>query len=294
VPHLDQPDRLALLLDSLHAQDFDMSRAEVIVVDNGSRVLPRDVVGRFPAVLLVEERAPGPGPARNRGVLHARAPLLAFTDADCVVARDWLSAILARFAGDPGLAIIGGAIRVFPRSAERPTMAEAYECVFGFLQRDYIARQGFSVTANLAVRRAVFEAVGPFAGISLAEDMDWGQRATRLGHATRYAPEVVVDHPARRHLAELYTKWDRNVNHHYAVFAQGTAGKVRWGLKTLAMGISPLGEIPRILRTDRLKGPGPRWRAFCGLAAVRAYRARRMLGVMLRPPRGAAGMQWNR
>ena len=73
-PHLNQPELLRTLLASLHAQDFDMGRAEVIVVDNGSRVPPRDVVADFPGVRLVEERTPGPGPARNRGVaLSARA-----------------------------------------------------------------------------------------------------------------------------------------------------------------------------------------------------------------------------
>lgn len=293
VPHLNQPDHLTALLISLYAQDFDMSRAEVIVVDNGSRSFPSDIVSRFPAVLLAREAMPGPGPARNRGVAQARAPLFAFTDADCVVARDWLSTILAHFAHDPGLAIFGGDIRVFPRYADRPTVAEAYECIYGFPQRDYIAFQGFSVTANLAVRRTAFDAIGPFAGIRIAEDTDWGQRAARLGYITRYAPDVVVHHPARHNLAELYAKWDRNVSHHYAAFAQGPVGKLRWGMTALVIGVSPLGEIPRILRTHRLDGPGARWRAFCGLVVVRAYRARKMVEIMLRPERRVVRTPWN-
>jgi glycosyltransferase involved in cell wall biosynthesis len=292
VPHLNQPEHLARLLASLHAQAFDMGRAEVIVVDNGSRRLPREVVAGFPGVRLAEETVPGPGPTRNRGVALARGALLAFTDADCQVARDWLPAILARFA-DPGLAILGGDIRIFPAETGRPTMAEAYECVYGFPQRQYITRQGFSVTANLVTRRAVFEAVGPFAGIEIAEDTDWGQRAAGLGHVTVYAPEVVVHHPARRSLAELYTKWDRNIGHHYEAFARGPAGKAKWAAKTLAMGLSPVAEIPRILRSDRIAGAGPRLRAFAGLAAVRGYRARKMLAVMLTGAR-TERVQWNR
>ena len=71
-----------------------MGRAEVIVVDNGSRVLPEAVVAAYPAVRLVAEPTPGPGPARNRGAALARAPLLVFADADCKV-----GARLA--AGDP-------------------------------------------------------------------------------------------------------------------------------------------------------------------------------------------------
>ncbi|CAN5747000.1 hypothetical protein BH23PSE1_BH23PSE1_18370 [soil metagenome] len=294
VPHLNQPDFLAGLLASLHAQDFDMARAEVIVVDNGSRALPRAQVARHPNITLVEEAVPGPGPTRNRGAALARAPLLAFTDADCRVAPDWLARILARFAADPGLAILGGDIRIYPASPGRQTVAEAYECLYAFPQKDYIARQSFSVTANLATRRAVFDAVGPFAGIEIAEDTDWGQRAARAGYRTVYAPDIVVHHPARRSMAELYAKWDRNVSHHYAAFAGGAAGKLRWGAKTLAMGLSPVLEIPRILRSDRVAGLRPRLQAFCGLAAVRAYRARKMAAVMLRPGTAAAKVQWNR
>ena len=61
-PHLNQPEHLAAFLASLYAQDFDMRRAEVIIVDNGSRTLPEAVVAPYPAVRLVSEAAPGPGP----------------------------------------------------------------------------------------------------------------------------------------------------------------------------------------------------------------------------------------
>ena len=292
VPHLNQPDYLAAFLKSLYDQ-FDMGGVEVIVVDNGSRTLPRDVVAPYPGVRLAEEATPGPGPARNRGVALSRAGLIAFTDADVLLAPDWLPKLLARFA-DPSVAIIGGDIRIFAADPARPTVAEAYECVYAFPQADYIARQGFSVSANLATRRSVFEAVGPFAGIEIAEDTDWGQRAARLGHVTVYAPEVVVYHPARRTMAELYAKWDRNVSHHYQAFARGLPGKAKWLVKAGALAVSPLLNIPRIATSDRLTGARSRWRAFRGLASLRLYRARKMLSVMLRPGTRTASTQWNR
>ena len=100
------------------------------------------------------------------------------------MARDWLPTILARFAADPGLQVLGGDIRMLTEVPGDPTQAEAYECVYAYRQRDYIERQGFSVTANLAFRREVFDRVGPFAGIAVAEDMDWGHRATAMGIRT--------------------------------------------------------------------------------------------------------------
>jgi glycosyltransferase involved in cell wall biosynthesis len=293
IAHLNQPEPLRALLASLFAQGFDMARAEVIVVDNGSRALPRDIVAAFPGVMLAEEAAPGPGHARNRGVALARAPLVAFTDSDCQVAPDWLAVILARFA-DPSLEILGGEIHMTTEVPGDPNPAEAFDCVYGFDQRDYIERQGFSVTANMAARRALFAAVGPFAGIEVAEDMDWGQRAAARGHVTRYAPEMVVFHPARRSMAELRAKWDRNVSHHYRVRAQGIAGRAKWVLSALALAVSAPAEIPRLLTTDRLPSPRARLRAFRGLAALRAYRAWAMLAAMAGHRGRAGNLRWNR
>lgn len=294
VAHLNQPDLLRRLLRSIYDQDFAMETVEVIVVDNGSRALPLAVLAEFPAVRLEQETTPGPGHARNRGVAAARADLIAFTDADCTVERDWLAVIAARFAADPGLGILGGDIRLTTEEPGRPTMAEAFECVYAYNQRRYIEREGFSVTANMAVRRSVFETVGPFAGIAVAEDMDWGQRATRMGQPLAYEPAMVVHHPARRSMADLRAKWDRNTSHHYQVRAIGPAGRAKWALSALAMAVSAPAEIPRILTTDRIAGGRGRAKAFLGLAAIRLYRAWRMLATLATPETRAPGAGWNR
>ena len=175
-----------------------------------------------------------------------------------------------------------------------PNAAEAFDCVYGFDQRDYIERQGFSVTANMAARRDLFATVGPFAGIEVAEDMDWGQRAAALGHVTRYDPAVVVFHPARRSMAELRAKWDRNVSHHYRVRARGIAGQDQVGAERAgAGGVGPGGDPapddhrPAALGRARL-------RAFRGLAALRAYRAWAMLAAMAGAGGRAGNLRWNR
>ena len=294
VPHLNQPGLLRGLLASLFAQDFDMRRAEVIVVDNGSRTLPLAEIAAFPGVHLVEEPVPGPGPARNRGAARAGGPILAFTDSDCTVAPGWLEAILARFAADPGLAVLGGDIRMTVANPGDPSPAEAFECVYAYDQRGYIERLGFSVTANLAMRQAVFAAVGPFGGIDVAEDSDWCARARAQGFAIRYAPEMLVLHPARRSMAELRAKWDRVTGHRYAGRRPGAAGAARWAATALATALSVPAALPRILTTDRLDSPRARARAFRGLADIRLYRARRMLAMLVSPAARGGNLEWNR
>ncbi len=296
LPHLNQPEHLARSLAALAAQSFDMGRAEVVVVDNGSREMPEAIVAAspLPRLALTAEPEPGPGPARNAGVAATSAPLLAFVDADCVAHPEWLATIAGAFAADPALKVIGGDVRILMEDPARPGPIEAYEAVFAYRQREYIRKMGFSGTGNLAMRRGIFEAVGPFAGIGAAEDADWGRRARAMGIETRYVEAMRVYHPARRSLDELRLKWDRQVSHQFNDEAGGLAGRAKWTLKTAAMAASPLGEIPRILGSDRIEGARAKALAFGVLTRIRAHRARRMAQALLGGDARDASAGWNR
>ncbi|RVN09044.1 glycosyltransferase family 2 protein [Sinorhizobium meliloti] len=62
---------------------------DIIVVDNDSFKDPVAVCSQVEGVRLEREPNPGPDPARNRGALVAKAELLPFVDADCVVQPGW-------------------------------------------------------------------------------------------------------------------------------------------------------------------------------------------------------------
>lgn len=294
VPHLNQPDRLRACLESLARQAFDMRRVETIVVDNGSTHLPSGICAGFEGVRLVEEPVPGPGPARNRGVSVSRGRLLAFIDADCTADPGWLGAIEAALTGAGSPTVIGGDVRIARRDPARATMLEAYESVYAYRQEEYIARQGFSGTGNLAMARHVFDAVGPFCGIERAEDRDWGQRATRAGLSIRYVPEMIVFHPARQSFEELCTKWDRHVSHDFENAAPNLAGRLRWLARAAAVAASPLYEVRRLLTSRRVETARERPLAACVLVRIRMYRAHRMLAVLLRERDSWAARAWNR
>ena len=103
-----------------------------------------------------------------------------------------------------------------------------------------------------------------------------------------------MHHPARATLAEIYAKWDRLISHHHATEARGLSGRARWAAKALALAASPLAEIPRVAGSDRLASGRERRRAFQALVAVRLFRARRMLAVMLSPAARTGNVEWNR
>lgn len=290
IPHFNQPCHLARGLAALAAQKDDAA-CEILVVDNNSEVLPTEIVAEFPGVRLLSETTPGPGPARNTGVAAASGEILAFIDADCIARPGWLAAIADRMGrgGD----ILGGDVRIHHLNPGRPTVWEAYESEFAYRMEHYIYRQGFTGTGNLAMRRAVFQDVGPFAGIGVAEDRDWGQRATAKNHVITWTPEMRADHPARSDFNELARKWDRHTAHDFKTALQTRGGRMKWVLKTVAMLVSPLAAAPRIAASRRIEGGlGGKFRAFVGLIRVRAYRTWRMAGLITAKDGGHLSARW--
>lgn len=179
IPARDAQATLPAALAGVSAQGVE---CEVIVVDDGSRQ-PVEA----PGARVVRTDGVGPGAARNAGVRATHARLLAFTDADCVPAAGWLQAGLAALQSadlvqgqvvpDPG-----AARGPFDRTIEVPALSPLFE------------------TANLFVRRELFDALGGFSdGIAdprkaLAEDVYFGWAARRAGARIASAPGAVVEH----------------------------------------------------------------------------------------------------
>jgi glycosyltransferase involved in cell wall biosynthesis len=291
IPHLNQPDMLARCLSSVLSGSLQPH--EIIVIDNGSDILPTAVCEAFRGVRLLAEPTPGPGPARNAGVAASHGDVLAFIDADCLADRDWLATAQAEMA-DPAATILGGNVRIAIAIPQRLTMLEAYESIYAYRMDRYIAREGFTGTGNLVVRRNIIDDVGPFAGLTVAEDRDWGQRATARGHKIRYVARMRVYHPARADFAGLYLKWDRHTAHDFISAKAHRGGRLKFAAKTLAMGLSPLAEVPRIVVSDRVSGLRSRTLAWVGLLHIRLYRTRVMLWLLFGGDPARLSGAWNR
>lgn len=291
IPHLNQPEALDRCLASLFAGT--RLPDEVVVVDNGSADLPAAICAVHPGVTLLSEATPGPGPARNRGVAATKGEVLAFIDADCLADPGWLAAAEAEMT-DPAAQILGGDVRIAYADPARITAIEAYESVYAYRMDRYIAREGFTGTGNLVVRRAVLEAVGPFAGLEVAEDRDWGRRANAAGYKIRYVPGMKVYHPGRSSLSEITQKWCRHIAHDFFEARGHTGAWIILCFKSAVMPVSPFFELPRILFSDRLDGFLDRVKAFAALFVIRQIRGYLMLRqiVIADPHRGVR--IWNR
>ena len=187
VPAHDAARLLPRMLRALAAQELDGGH-EVIVVDDGSSDGTAAVAEAAGVRVLRRERPGGPGAARNDGAAVAAGEALAFLDADCVPAPGWLSAGAAAL-DDAGL--VQGRVEPDP-DAERGA----------FDRTLWVTRAtGLFESANLFVRRQVFERLGGFdpglrelAGDHFGEDVILGWRARRAGVETAFCDGALAYH----------------------------------------------------------------------------------------------------
>ncbi len=293
VPHLNEPEKLAQCLRALDSQHADGIPFEIIVVDNGSRTMPETVCSAFDGVRLVREDAPGPGPARNHGAKLSRGYILAFIDADCLAASEWIKGIVTFLGAHSDIDFIGGDIQV-AFAGRTADAVEAYEAAYCYRNRLYVEKHGYAATGNMAVRASVFEAVGPFGGINTMEDTEWGQRATAQGYRAAYAPDVCVSTPACRSYAELVRRYDRHIAHEYGEWPAGVTGTARWLMRSLVVAASPAVELFRLPRLAGVQDWRARLSAWLILTRLRLYRARRMVVMALRNDATQVIGRWNR
>ena len=155
VPVHAQWELLPGLFAALAAQTLDRAAFEVIVVNNDAPAPAPALPG---PVRVLDCPAPGSYAARNAGARAAQGALLVFTDADCLPEPGWLAALDAAAAATPG-ALLAGPVRMLPPA--RPNACALYDLIRGIPQARYLAR-GYAATANLAMPRAVFAALGGF------------------------------------------------------------------------------------------------------------------------------------
>lgn len=192
VPTFERPEMLARCLDCVHAAIANAGRddVEVIVTDaSHSDATARMLAERFPTVRHVAGPKHGPASNRNHGARQARGEWLLFTDDDCLPDPRWVAAMLDAVRAGRGRVLEG------PTLTDRPRRRLDEEA-------PYNPSGGYLWACNMAVEKAVFDALGgfceQFVGTAGSEDTDLRLRLAKAGHALAFVPDAVVCHPWRR------------------------------------------------------------------------------------------------
>jgi GT2 family glycosyltransferase len=291
VPVRNGKPELPRLLDALYRQGIANRDLEVVVAVHRRGDRCAEIARRFGARVVEVPRSSRPQ-KRNRAVAEARGRFLAFTDVDCLPEDGWLDALTCCLANGQ---LAAGPVRL--TTNDPPSPLERLDALWRFDQESAVREEGWSVTANLAITREAFEAVGGFDErfVHAGEDIDLCLRAREAGFEIAWCPAAVVSHPAETHLfrasrrgaSVAHSEYQLHVVHgrrdgaywrHPGPLIRGDWAIRRFGIDPEDL---PADERPDILRVARLEWGGRMigslWArlAVCGPVAALRERRRR-------------------
>lgn len=193
IPTYNRKELLKRCIDSIRESASAGIAYEMIVVDDassdGTDVFLKQKSERSGDLRYFIQQHKGPAAARNKGAEMARGKILVFTDDDCIIRRNWLSAVQRGFE-DPGT-IAGEGPVVSGIEKEKPhPLNHAIDN----------QKPGGYLSCNLAVRKQVFVSLGGFDERfhrAAHEDMDLCLRILKAGEI-KYLPNMEIHHPPVR------------------------------------------------------------------------------------------------
>lgn len=180
-------------LDALAAQRAPFGW-ELVVADNGSTdgtaALARSYADRLPVRVVDASATRGAGAARNVGVSVARAPLVAFCDADDVVGDGWLVAMRTALRTH---AFVAGRFDAERLNTPRVLRSRTVPQTAGLQESTRLPGLHAAGAGNMGIRADVFRAVGGFdPGCLFLEDTDLCWRVQLAGVPLTWVPEAVL------------------------------------------------------------------------------------------------------
>ena len=195
VPTRNRAAYLEVALASILSQELD-EPFEVIVVDDASTDETATTAERLGARVIRQPDRRGPNAARNAGIAATRAELIVLVDDDVAAPPGWLRALREGSLGHPDADVFGGPIRArFDGPAPRSCGREAPPITtldLGSADRDVDAVW----SANMALRRATWEHVGPFPEEAAVggDEEEWLVAVRSRGGRIVYLAQAMIEH----------------------------------------------------------------------------------------------------
>lgn len=173
--------------------------------------------------------------ARNIGAKNAKGDVLSFLDAGVFVQKEWY-AVLEKYILQYDYIV--GSVTIPLEWAH--DLFERYESVTAFPVEEYINNFHFGPTANMIVKKSVFENVKGFDGrLRSSGDLEFGDKVYRNNYTQVFSKEMEVLHSPRNR-KEIRTKMARINQGHIDLhmyypdrFGQSTGNPLRVFIKNI-------------------------------------------------------------
>lgn len=191
-------------LKSLEQLNYPKDRLEIIISDGLSTDNTVNIA-KSHNVKIIRNEAQTVAPGRNIGFQHSQGDLVAFSDADCLMDKNWLSSALKYFQDDENVAGVGG-----------PNLSPENESPFGKAVR-FLFSFGSLISGSIYVtdskkikivksipgcnaiyKRVALEKVMPVDETLLTgDDVEMNYQLTSREYKVLYVPDVIVWHYRR-------------------------------------------------------------------------------------------------
>lgn len=192
--------KLERCLKSIFNLCYPKDRFEVIIVDGGSTDGTIELIRKkYDKIKLLVENKPGLSHARNTGVRNSKGDIIAFTDDDCIVDKQWLRALASSFCTKNVIGVGGPVYLRYPQLVPCKFLVEGALGLYnpGNKRR----RIDKLIGANFAFKKEAFNIT--FFDTDLGrkgsrlfglEDLDFCWKLRKRGYDLVYIPTAVVYH----------------------------------------------------------------------------------------------------
>ncbi len=181
---------------------------EILLIDNGSAdeskslcLAQKEKNPQLYKYYYFDKKA-GSYSARNFALDMAEGDILVFTDSDCMPDSDWITNIRSNIKRGT---VLAGEIEI---EITQNGLWENFDAI-AHLDSERNAAQNCVATANMAVYKDDFFAVGKFEERFSGGDYEWSQRARKKGKEIQYLPQMHVLHPSRKSFSQILQKEQR-------------------------------------------------------------------------------------
>jgi glycosyltransferase involved in cell wall biosynthesis len=174
-------------IDSL--LDLDYPDFRVYVTDAYSTDGTWEKLQQYTGRIRLERIRENIAAAHNYMITQVETPMIAFTDADCYVAKDWLRNLVRSFSSEEVVAVGG-----YCGTAPNPN--RLHTCIGAELEERFRRFPRFVnrlPTMNLAVHVSVAREVPFDERLDAGQEAEWGARVNRIGKMV-YTPDAKVWH----------------------------------------------------------------------------------------------------
>ena len=211
IPTKNEGDVLKNCLNSIQNVDYPKDKIGVIIVDGHSQDNTVEIAKKYGCKVVYEDVGTI-SYARDLGVKCAKGEFIAFTDADCVVDRNWIKNLIKYF-DDEKIVSVGGP-NITPE--DDTEFAKCVGAVLSFLSKPG-ARYGLDAnatieifhnpTCNVMYRKKILEEIGGFNhDLVTCDDEELDYRIREKKYKILYTPDAKVYHyrrPTWRRFAKM-------------------------------------------------------------------------------------------